>query len=124
MVKYLVYMYFGKFYPTTTQKYSKREDNMAKIDKATLDHIAALSKLSFTDEESEAMAEQMGDIIALMDTIRDIDIEYDDTKDNNQIAYKELREDKPNASFPTEKLMQNAVTGGDGDCYVMPKMME
>lgn len=97
---------------------------MAKIDKATLDHIAALSKLSFTDEESEAMAEQMGDIIALMDTIRDIDIEYDDTKDNNQIAYKELREDKPVASFPTEKLMQNAVTGGDGDCYVMPKMME
>lgn len=97
---------------------------MAKIDKTTLDHIAALSKLSFTDEESEAMAEQMGDIIALMDTIRNIDIEYDDTKDNNQIAYKELREDKPNASFPTEKLMQNAVTGGDGDCYVMPKMME
>lgn len=97
---------------------------MAKIDKATLDHIAALSKLSFTEEESEVMAEQMGDIIALMDTIRDIDIEYDDTKDNNQIAYKELREDKAKESFPTEKLLQNTVTGGDGDCYVMPKMME
>lgn len=97
---------------------------MAKIDKATLDHIAALSKLSFTEEESEVMAEQMGDIIALMDTIRDIDIEYDDTKDNNQIAYKELRKDKAKESFPTEKLLQNTVTGGDGDCYVMPKMME
>lgn len=97
---------------------------MAKIDKATLDHIAALSKLSFTEEESEVMAEQMGDIIALMDTIRDIDIEYDDTKDKNEIAYKELREDKAKESFPTEKLLQNTVTGGDGDCYVMPKMME
>lgn len=97
---------------------------MAKIDKATLDHIAALSKLSFTDEESETMAEQMGDIIELMDTIRDINIEYDDTKDKNQIAYKDLREDKAKESFPTEKLLQNTVTGGDGDCYVLPKMME
>lgn len=97
---------------------------MAKIDRATLDHIAALSKLSFTDEKSEEIAEQMGDIITLMDTIRDIDIEYDDTKDKNEIAYKDLREDKAKKSFPTEKLLQNAVTGGDGDCYVIPKMME
>ncbi len=97
---------------------------MAKIEKAELEHIAELSKLSFTDEESEKMAEQMGDIIALMDTIRDFDIEYDDTKDNNQIPYAQLREDKAEESFPTEKLMQNAVTGGAEDCYVLPKMME
>lgn len=97
---------------------------MAKIEKAELDHIAELSKLSFTDEESEKMAEQMGDIIALMDTIRDFDIEYDDTKDNNQIPYARLREDKAEESFPTEKLMRNAVTGGADDCYVLPKMME
>lgn len=97
---------------------------MAKIERTELDHIAELSKLSFTDEESEKMAEQMGDIIELMDTIRDFDIEYDDTKDNNQIPYAALREDNAEESFPTEKLMQNAVTGGDGDCYVLPKMME
>lgn len=97
---------------------------MAKIEKSELLHIAELSKLSFTDEESEIMAEQMGDIIELMDTIRDFDIEYDDTKDNNQIPYAQLREDKAEESFPSEKLMQNAVTGGGGDCYVLPKMME
>lgn len=97
---------------------------MAKIEKAELDHIAELSKLSFTDEESEKMAEQMGDIIELMDTIRDFDIEYDDTGDNNQIPYAQLREDRAEQSFPTEKLMQNAVTGGNEDCYVLPKMME
>ena len=97
---------------------------MAKIEKAELDHIAELSKLSFTHEEGEKMAEQMGDIIALMDTIRDFDIEYDYTKDNNQIRYAQLREDKAEESFPAEKLMQNAVTGGNEDCYVLPKMME
>ena len=97
---------------------------MSKIEKEELLHIAELSKLSFTDVESEKMAEQMGDIIALMDTIRDLNIEYDDTKDNNQIPYAQLREDKAEESFPTEKLMQNAVTGGADDCYVIPKMME
>lgn len=97
---------------------------MAKIDKATLDHIAELSKLSFTDEETEKMIEQMSDIITLMDTIRDIDIQYDDTKDKNEIPYAQLREDKAGESFPAEKLLQNTVTGGDGDCYAMPKMME
>lgn len=97
---------------------------MAKIDKATLDHIAELSKLSFTDEETEKMIEQMSDIITLMDTIRDIDIQYDDTKDKNEIPYAQLREDKAGESFPAEKLLQNTVPGGDGDCYAMPKMME
>lgn len=97
---------------------------MAKIDKATLDHIAELSKLSFTDDETEKMIEQMSDIITLMDTIRDIDIQYDDTKDNNQIPYAQLREDRAEESFPAGKLLSNTQAGGDGDCYVLPKMME
>lgn len=97
---------------------------MSKIDRAALDHIAELSKLSFTDNEAEKMAEQMSGIITLMDTIRDIDITYDDTKDKNHIAYNMLREDKAEESFPTEKLLQNTETGGDGDCYTLPKMME
>ncbi|MCM1055356.1 MAG: Asp-tRNA(Asn)/Glu-tRNA(Gln) amidotransferase subunit GatC [Bacteroides sp.] len=97
---------------------------MARIDRAELDHIAELSKLSFTDEEAEKMTEQMSDIITLMDTIRDIDIQYDDAKDNNEIPYNCLREDRAGASFPAEGLLRNTVTGGDGDCYVLPKMME
>lgn len=97
---------------------------MAKIERAELDHIAELSKLSFTDEEAEKMAEQMGDIIELMDTIRDFDIEYDDTKDKNEIPYASLREDKAEESLPSEKLLQNTVTGGADNCYVLPKMME
>lgn len=97
---------------------------MAKIDTATLDHIAELSKLSFTEEEKEKMREQMSDIITLMDTIKDIDIQYDDTKDKNEISYADLREDKAGESFPTERLLQNTEPGGDGDCYVLPKMME
>ena len=97
---------------------------MAKMEKSTLLHIAELSKLSFTDEEAEVMMEQMGDIIELMDTIRDAELEYDDTKDKKEISYQQLRTDTAAESFPAEKLLKNAETDGTGNCYTIPKMME
>lgn len=97
---------------------------MAKMEKSTLMHIAELSRLSFTDEEAEIMMEQMGDIIDLMDTIRDADLEYDDTKDKKEISYQQLRTDAAKESFPAEKLLKNAETDGTGSCYTIPKMME
>lgn len=97
---------------------------MPKMDKQTLLHIAELSKLSFTDDEADAMMEQMSDIITLMDTIQEFDIVYDDTKDKNEIPFNALREDVPAPSFPTERLLQNTEPGGDNDCYRIPKMME
>ena len=97
---------------------------MAKMEKSTLLHIAELSKLSFTDEEAETMMEQMGDIIDLMDTIRDADLEYDDLKDKKEISYQQLRTDTAHDSYPAEKLLKNAETDGTGSCYTIPKMME
>ena len=92
------------------------------MDIATLDHICRLSKLNFTEEEQQKALAEMSDIIALMDTIKEYDITYDDTKDHNEIRYADLREDIPAPSFPTEKLQQN--TTPRDNCYVVPKMME
>ena len=92
------------------------------MDIATLDHICRLSKLNFTEEEQKKALAEMSDIIELMDTIKEYDITYDDTKDHNEISYPELREDIPAPSFPTEKLQQN--TQPRDNCYVVPKMME
>ncbi len=92
------------------------------MDIATLDHICRLSKLNFTEEEQQKALAEMSDIIALMDTIKEYDITYDDTKDHNEIRYDDLRKDIPAPSFPTEKLQQN--TSPRDNCYVVPKMME
>ena len=92
------------------------------MDTATLLHLCRLSKLRFSGEEQEKAIADMSDIINLMDTIKEYDISYDDTKDHNEIAYKDLREDVSAPSFPTEKLQQN--TTPRDDCYVVPKMME
>lgn len=92
------------------------------MDSLTLTHLCELSKLNFTEEEKNNVIEEMGDIINLMDTIKDFDVTYDDTKDNNQINYADVREDVPTPSFDTEKLQQN--TEARDNCYVVPKMME
>ena len=46
----------------------------------------------------------------------------DDTKDNNSIRFCDTREDIAQASFPTEKLLQN--TESTDKCYVVPKVVE
>ena len=46
------------------------------MDIATLDHISALSKLNFTEDEQKEMLGQMTDIIELMDTIKEYDITF------------------------------------------------
>ena len=84
--------------------------------------LCELSKLHLSEDEMTDYQKEMTDIINLMDTIKDFDISYDDTKDKNEIAYDDLRKDEAKPSFDTEKLQQN--TNPRDNCYVVPKMME
>lgn len=56
-------------------------------------YLAELSKLEYSDKELAATAEQMTDIIDLMDTVKEIDITYDDLKDNHDVYLNDLRKD-------------------------------
>lgn len=99
-----------------------REEQVRIMDKQTFAHLEKLSKLNFSDAEKQKAIDEMGDIIALMDTIKEFDLSYDDTKDKDEILYKELRQDKAEESFLPEALLQN--TESSDNCYVIPKMME
>ena len=72
-------------------------------------YLSKLGKLNFTDEELEKMAVDMTDIIEIMDTIKEIDVTYDPIKDNHNVYLNNLREDIAADSFPTEKILKNAV---------------
>lgn len=85
-------------------------------------YLAELGKLSFTPEEMEKMAAEMTSIIEIMDTVKEIDVEYDALADNKNIYLNDLREDVEADSFPTEKILQNAVN--DENCFVVPKVVE
>ena len=72
-------------------------------------YLAELGKLAFSPEELEQMAKDMTSIIAIMDTVKEIDITYDAVADNKNVYLNDLREDFSVPSFPTEKILQNAV---------------
>lgn len=61
------------------------------MDIKTIDHLCNLSKLNYTDEGKEKVMGEMSAIIELMDTVKEFDVVYDDTKDNNSISYDEVR---------------------------------
>ncbi len=85
-------------------------------------YLAKLSKLNFTDEELAKTANDMTDIINIMDTIKEIDITYDPYKDNKNIYLNDLREDVAAPSFPTEKILANALNSENS--FVVPKVVE
>ena len=85
-------------------------------------YMAELSKLEYSDNELAATAEQMTDIIDLMDTVKEIDITYDDLKDNHDVYLNDLRKDEVIESMPTSKVLSNAVN--TNNCFVVPKVVE
>lgn len=68
------------------------------------------------------MAAEMTSIIEIMDTVKEIDVTYDALADNKNVYLNDLREDINADSFPTEKILQNAVQ--DENCFVVPKVVE
>lgn len=85
-------------------------------------YLAELGKLHFTPDEMETMAREMTNIIEIMDTVKEIDVVYDAEADNKNVYLNDLREDVKADSFPTEKILQNAVQ--DENCFVVPKVVE
>ncbi len=85
-------------------------------------YLAELGKLEFSDDELAKKADEMTDIINLMDTVKEIDITYDALKDNHDVYINDLRGDVVKQSLATEKVLQNAVNSNN--CFVVPKVVE
>ena len=85
-------------------------------------YLAELGKLEFTDEALAKTADEMTDIIELMDTIKDFGLEYDALKGNHNVFLNDLRKDEKLPSMSTEKVLQNAVNSDN--CFVVPKVVE
>ncbi|MBQ9375271.1 MAG: Asp-tRNA(Asn)/Glu-tRNA(Gln) amidotransferase subunit GatC [Ruminococcus sp.] len=92
------------------------------MDLEMVKYLAELGKLEFSDDELAKKANEMTDIINLMDTVKEIDIQYDAYKDNHNVYLNNLREDKAKESLDTKKVLQNAVNSNN--CFVVPKVVE
>ena len=92
------------------------------MDMEMVKYLSKLGKLNFNNEELEKVAGDMTSIIEIMDTIKEIDINYDPLKDNHDVYLNDLRKDISAESFPTEKILKNAVNSES--CFVVPKVVE
>ena len=92
------------------------------MDLEMVSYLSRLGKLSFTEEELKKTAEEMTNIIEIMDTINEIDIKYNALADNKNVYLNDLRKDASEPSMPTQKILQNALNSED--CFVVPKVVE
>lgn len=83
--------------------------------------LAELSKIRFTDRELEIMAEEMVNIIGLVDKVKEFDSREEKFR-TDTCAYEDLREDEIRESFRTEEITGNAVRVKE-DSFVVPKVV-
>ncbi len=92
------------------------------MDIKTVNYLAELSKLEFSENELEKVASDMTGIIGLMDEIKEFDISYDPLKDNKNVHLNGMRKDEIHKSFDTQKILSNAVNSNN--CFFVPKVVE
>ena len=84
-------------------------------------HLAELSKLHFTEEELQTVTAEMGEIVALMDTISEFQTEACLDK-GNAVAFADLRKDVHAPSLPREEILANARERSE-TCFKVPKVV-
>ncbi len=85
-------------------------------------HLADLGMLSFSDNEMQAMVNDMQDIIGLIDGIKDADTTNVEPK-LNIVAFADLREDVAAPSMARDDILRNAAKQ-EKDSFVVPKVVE
>lgn len=72
-----------------------------------IDYLCKLAKLSFDDKEKEQMAQDMQEIMALMDTIGEVDIKAEDYPLEFPGKFDGLRADEIRPSLLEEEALAN-----------------
>lgn len=85
-----------------------------KLDRATVEHIAALARIGLTDEEIERMREQLSSILDHISSLQDVDT--DDIPPTAQVIQLQnvMRDDVVQPSLPRELVLANAPRSEDG----------
>jgi len=85
-------------------------------------NLAALSKIDFSEVEQAKFIEDLDNIISFIGKVKDFDGEYDDTADNRQVIYSDLREDVMASTANPEQLLSN--TNSQNNCYIIPRVID
>lgn len=93
------------------------------ISKEEVLHVAKLARLKFTDDEAEALAKDMENIIGFANKLNELDTEGVVPTAHAIPMSNAFREDVVKPSFDRETMLANAPSQEDGG-YTVPKVVE
>ncbi len=95
---------------------------MTVLNKETIEHVAKLARLDLTEDEKEQYAQEISNILKLIEELNDMDLSHVKVElDHSQET--PFRDDTPNRRFERETLLKNAPEPEEG-FYRVPKILE
>ena len=86
-----------------------------------VEHIAALAKLKFTEEEKKKLQDELNKILEYMDKINELDLEDVEPLENINNTENVFREDVAEKCLTKEEALKNAPAKTD-DFFKVPKV--
>lgn len=93
-----------------------------EISKETVAHMAALARLSVTEEEKTLFARQFGDILAYMEVLSKVDTDGIEPLYNPVPHASAMREDRAEHRRSREEVLQNAPERDEG-LFLVPRIV-
>lgn len=94
-----------------------------KIDKNTVDRVATLAKLYYTDAEKEKLAEEMTKIVSFFEKMNELDTENVEPLIFLSDEINAFREDEVKAEITKAEALKNAPQK-NSDYYKVPKFLD
>lgn len=86
-----------------------------------VEHVAKLARLELTEEEKEKFTHQLGDVLAHVEKMNEVDTTGVEPMNHPIDFYNVMREDKKIYENTREELMQNA-PDVEGEFFKVPKI--
>lgn len=103
--------------------YKKGGENMARLTKEDVQHVADLARLSFSEEELETFTQQLDDIIGFAEQLNELDTENVEPTTHVLEMSNVLRDDESWEWLTREEALKNAPEKQDGQVKV-PSVLE
>ncbi|MDR1282669.1 MAG: Asp-tRNA(Asn)/Glu-tRNA(Gln) amidotransferase subunit GatC [Opitutaceae bacterium] len=88
-----------------------------------IDHIARLARIDLTPEEKATFATQLGDVLAHIDKLKQVDVTHVEPTAHGFPVYNVWQADEPGPTFTPDEALSNAPARRDNMISV-PKVVE
>ncbi len=88
-----------------------------------IDHIAKLARIALTDEEKARFSEQLGDVLAYIEQLKEVDVSGVEATAHAFPLYNVWDEDVPRPALPVEVALGNAPATRENR-IVVPKVVD